>query len=266
MRSMSPGVSVYMKLWRNLAITGFCLTTGATGALAQTVSTPFALNNSVSFDGLTATITSLSCTSTVACATDNELEVTSLDRDDLQFEIVNSNPGSAIFAGTTGSTASETDTLTFTLSIVADPDYSHAIGTPSSVTTSATGWQAYSSCDPCSGVSATGSSVPFRQRGRQRPVDRRLAGSGFGDDRVPGFLFRHQLGSDHHRRQSVHHRQHADVDQQRPERDPVGVQCLRAAAPHRSGARVRDPVPARIGWSRDGSPAPQLGATRPDSR
>jgi hypothetical protein len=153
-----------MNLWRNLVVLGVCSAAGATGAAAQTAITPFALNNTVSLDGLTATITSLSCPAS-GCTSGDQLEIVTVSRGNLEFEVVNSSASSSIFAAPTGSNSTVTETLAFTIKIAPTSGYTHRIGTPTKVTESATGWQAYSTCSTCSQESApisaafTGSSV-----------------------------------------------------------------------------------------------------------
>jgi hypothetical protein len=126
-----------MTIWRHFIVTGFLLAAGATGAQAQTIA---ALVNqaTVTLDGLTATITALSCP-TNGCSSGDELEVVSPSRDNLVFEVVNSGATtSSIF-----SAPSSAETMTFTLTISPVPNYGHALGSVTSASTTATGYAAF---------------------------------------------------------------------------------------------------------------------------
>ncbi|MDR3530887.1 MAG: hypothetical protein P4L90_10080 [Rhodopila sp.] len=120
--------------------------------MAQTTAT-FALNNSVSLDGLTAKITALSCPAN-GCTSGDQLVVVETSKNNLTFEVVNSSPSSSIFAST-----GSTETLSFTLTITPTAGYTHALGKASSVTQTAVGWEQYSSCNTCSGSSAKASTT-----------------------------------------------------------------------------------------------------------
>jgi hypothetical protein len=133
-----------MSVWCRVAVLSFFLTVGATSGWAQT--TPFALNNSVSLDGLTATIKTLTCS---ACTSGDVLEVFEFSKNNLVFEVVNSTASSSIFSST-GSTA----TLNFTLTISPTAAYTHAYGKASSVTQTVVGWEQYTNCNTCSASSA----------------------------------------------------------------------------------------------------------------
>jgi hypothetical protein len=125
---------------------------GSACANAQTTAA-LGVNAYVSLDGLTGTITSLTCPKS-GCTAGDQLEVVAVDKDDIEFEIVNSNASSAIFAST-----GSAETLAVTLGISPTAGYSHALGKAASVTQIATGWQNYTSCNSCSAASAKISSV-----------------------------------------------------------------------------------------------------------
>jgi hypothetical protein len=155
---MPSGAGIVMNLWRNLAVMGLCLTAGATSVLAQTT-TSLVNGNSVTLDGLTATISGFSCTSG-ACSSNDILEVVAVSRDNIEFEIVNTGGStSSILVAPTGiHTGSET--LGITLTIKGTAGYNHEIGTPSSAIETATGYNYYNTCTPnCNSEAATGSST-----------------------------------------------------------------------------------------------------------
>jgi hypothetical protein len=146
-----------MTFWRGIAITGLFLTAGATGASAQTIAS-LALNATVSLDGLTGQITSLTCPAN-GCTAGDQLEVMEISRDNIQFEIVNSNSTSSIFASTGAA-----EQLQFTLTISPTPGYNHKVGSATSVTQNAAGWEQYTDCQDnassnCNNASAQVSST-----------------------------------------------------------------------------------------------------------
>src|SRR5690242_16690686 len=94
--------------WRPaIAAVGLLLAGGVAGANAATTAT-FAPNATVSLDGFTGTITSLSCSS---CTSGDQLQVFEVAKNVIEFEVVNSNSASSILSAT----GSQATTLSFTL-------------------------------------------------------------------------------------------------------------------------------------------------------
>jgi hypothetical protein len=125
---------------------------GAGSALAQTTAA-LGIGATVSLDGFTGKITSLTCPLN-GCTAGDQLAVVAGGSNNLTFEIINATPTSSIFAST-----GATETLSFTLSIAPTVGYTHRLGQAASVTQTAIGWQQYTSCTNCSGTSAKASSA-----------------------------------------------------------------------------------------------------------
>jgi hypothetical protein len=152
---------------------GLFLTAGATGGLAQTAA-PLALDATVTLDGLTGKITSLTLPAG-GLTSGAELEVVAGSGDNLTFELVNSNgSSSAIFASSRA-----TETLAFTLQVTPTAGYTEQLGKVSTVTQSAVGFQAYTNCHTCSGSSATVSTT-FNTAATTSPLTNSLAIQGDG--------------------------------------------------------------------------------------
>ena len=162
-----------MTLWRPLVTLGLFLTAGATGSLAQTAA-PLALGATVSLDGLTGEITSLTLPAG-GLTSGAEFGVVAPSRDNLVFELYNVHGSTSTIFASLGSTES----LTFTIQITPTVGYTAKLGKASTVTQDLYGFQAYSNCTTCSGASATVSTT-FNTAVKTSPLTNSLAIQGEG--------------------------------------------------------------------------------------